>query len=315
MLSEAFYISNFTYSIIASVIGIIIGSFIVLIFAMKQHCRTPTTLFTCNTAAAHVLYLIDNLIVCFYGFNENWASNQPICKFRAYSFLALGTAACYSNAFQAAGRLFITVLHKHKFLATYRVTCSMIILNWILAILLPIIPFFSADAYVFERESRLCTISSRNFLMSFFAATANLGSPLFVSIIVYIKILRHAKASRAVVPFNAPTVHTSGPNMKRESRVARTMVIILTIFASTGVPFLIVMLWNILSPQNPPPEVFYLLSVNTIPFVACLTMYVLLKSSKEIKAVALKYLGLNRRHRRIHGVTTTQPRPFHDVKY
>lgn len=290
MLNDWFYILNFSLMAVSSIVTIVVSVTVIVIYVIKSNCRTFTTLLTCNISVAQTIFALNCFIISFYGFNENWAINQPLCSFRAYCFVASASAMGYGVAFQAMGRLFITVFYKYKYFTTFRVCWCMIALSWLIALLLPIVPLFFDGAYIYEKESRLCTISSKNFPMSFYVSIVTFPIPVSASMFIYGRILYYTETAHRVVPLTTSAVNSLIPNLKRQRKVARNMIIILMILIGAGTLYFILILWHRISPSSQPPEPLYLPSMNIVSCMAVVSAFVQLNSNSEIKTVALHFL-------------------------
>lgn len=242
------------------------------------------------------IYFVNNFIVSIYGLREDWAANQPLCKVRAYFTILSCCAICYSYAIHAVGRLLLTVFHNHRYLNTHHLHWFMITFNWFFTIPLAGIPLFFDGAFVYEKESRLCTLTSKYFLMSVFIITVGFVLPLCVSITVYGIIICYARSSTLAIRLISNNTHSQLLNIKREMKVALNMIIILGVFGGGGTPYLILVLWQGINPHNEPPESFYLLAINAISFFVALMAFILLVSNKEIKNIILQYI-FNKRSR------------------
>ena len=305
MLSDMFYIVNFSFSILISIVGMIGSISIVAIFATHRPLRTVTNLLTCNTSMTILIYFINILISSIYGFHEDWALEQPMCVVRAYFILVSCTCLSYSYALQAMGRFFFTVLHKHKYLATYRVHSILIVLNWTIGIASPILPIFFEGALAYDKDARLCVPIVRKTSISAYCITTTFIIPLNIAGIVYGAIFYHARrSSRRVVAFVSDTMTPRVPNAKREMKLARNMLILLGTFGAGGIPYLVLVLWNAIGPKNSPPESLYLLSTNSISFCIALMMITLFHMNKQVKDTVLAYL--HHEHRQIRGLFTHQ---------
>lgn len=297
MLTEMFYITNFSISILISMVGIIVSVSMISIVATHRPLRTVTNLLTCNTSVIVLGYFINILIPSVYGFREDWASKQPLCIFRAYCSLASCACLCYSCALQAIGRFFLTVFYKHKFLVTYRVQVCLIVSNWTLGVVLSIPPIFFEGGFVYEKEARLCVPTTHRFLTSMYGVTIAFIIPLNIAAIVYSAIFYHARrSSRRVVAFVSDTMAPRVPNAKREMKLARNMLVLLGIFGGGGILYLALVLWNVTEPVNSPPESLYLLSSNSISFFIALMMVTLFHMNKQVKDTALGYLHRENQH-------------------
>lgn len=295
MLSNLFYIINFSFSIVCSIVALIFSLTTILIVLIHRQHYTIPNLVTCDSAVAIVLYNINNLVSTAYGFRNDWAFYQPACVFRGYCFIISCTALCYSHLIQAISRLFFTVLYKHNNLQTWRIHRNMIIINWILAFLIPIPPIF-LNGYILEEESHLCIPTTQIFSSAMYLIFSVFLLPLISMKIIYGIIFYHARQStRRVVDFVAKTntititSHITLPNFKREMILMRNMLILVVILTFGGTPYVIVVFWHFIQPEH-LPESLYLLIINSITFFAALMMIALFYMNREVKNATVKYL-------------------------
>jgi hypothetical protein len=307
MLPELFYTVDFSLSVVVSTIGLIIGLIMIIIVANHRSSRTVANLAFFNTIVGITAYCICNIVSSIYGFHEDWAIQQPGCVLRAFCFLFIPASISYSYLIQAVSRIFFTVFFKYKYLTTYRVHWYLIALNWIIAILVSIVPFFFDGSFVYEKESHLCVLTSKNFLISIYAIVIAFVIPLNGSIIIYHIIFCHARrSSRRIAPSTSNTTASHVPSARREMKLARNMIMIETFYTAAGTPLLILILWQVVQPKNPPPESLYLLSFSSISLFGTLMMIMLFWMNKQVKDIAFKYLHCGQQSMHLHPVHTQQ---------
>ena len=292
MLSELFFIIQCSLSITCSVVGLLIGLLIVTIFAFNRTCRTVNNLLICNTSTICMTYCINNIIVSIYGYREDWAFRQPVCSFRAYCGTASCICICYSYLIQAISRLFFTIFFKYKYLVTFRSHVYLVALNWILGVTISTGPFFLDKGFMFENESRLCTVTTHKLWSSVYIIGNGFLVPVLISTVIYGVIWYRAyRSSRRVVPSRSDTITSHMSTGRRDIKIVRNMIMIMAVFMSGGIPFLILVVWNIIQPNKPPPSALYLTSNTTISLAVALTVTVLMVLNHQMKAIALGYLS------------------------
>lgn len=284
MLSNVYFIVNFTFALLISIIGIIVCCTILCAFVFCPACRNSTSLLNCNTSFAVLTYLINNFIVSIYGFREDWAQQQPRCSFRAYCFLVSGSAICYSYLTQAISRLFYTILHQYQNLRSYRIHSLLIFGNWFICFIISIEPFFIENGFKYESESRLCTLTTQTIPSSVYSMVVGFTIPLTICLLVYLAIFVHARRStRRLGILGDGNARSQVQNMKRELKLARNMLFILTIFLGGGTLFLIIGIWQIIAPSSPPPEAVYILIINSMSSFVVLMVIALFVTNKPMK--------------------------------
>lgn len=301
MLSQLFFTIDFAFSIAVSAIGLIFSLIMIGIIAARRQCRTITNLTTCNMIVFVAAYCICSIVSSMIGFREDWALRQFGCVFRAFCYLMIPASISYSYLIQAVSRLFFTVLCKHKYLATYRVHWCLIASNWIIGVLVSIVPFFFDATFVYEEESRLCVLTSKNFPISIYAISIAFVIPLNSSMVIYNVIFHHARrSSRRIAPSTSNTPVNHMPNARREMKLAQNMIMIETLYVGAGAPLLILIFWHVIQPGSAPPESLYLLSFNSISLFATLMVIMLFSTNKQVRETALKYLHVEQRQQRMH---------------
>lgn len=257
------------------------------VIIVHPQCRNPTNLLICNTCFVVSTYFINTLIVSIYGFRKDWAEQQPLCSLRAYCFLMSGSIVCYAYLIQSISRLFFTVFFNHKYLQTYRIHCYLIVANWIFGAVSALQPLFIDGGYRYERESRLCTLTTQTVLTSMYGMIVGFMIPLSGAYIIYFVIFIevHRSARRVIAAAETVAVQIQTFNIKREVKLIRNMFIVMSIFTSAGTPYLLVGFWVAIKPSNPPPEAMYLPIVNIITFCVTLMMIVLFNMNKQVKKI------------------------------
>src|SRR4051812_38832621 len=98
MLSDLFFIINFTLAILLSTIGSIASFATILIVIQNRQFRIFNNILICNTCIAVIYYSMITMIASIYGFREDWSLNAPLCSFRAYCFNVGIAAICHSKS-------------------------------------------------------------------------------------------------------------------------------------------------------------------------------------------------------------------------
>jgi len=296
MVPDLYFTINFSVGIIVSIVGIIFCIITISIVIMNRQCHNVTNLLVCNTCIAVIFYFIVSIITYIYGFREDWSFNAPLCAFRAYCFSASVAAICYSYSIEVISRLFFAVFYKDKYLETCRTPKIMIIIDWFLSFLVPIVPFFIESSSGLEKESRGCVISTKVFSGSFYNGVTVSLTPLSVVTVVYGIILYRVHQSTrritTVVPIINRNVHdnnVAAPNMKRERKIIQQMSTQSSALSLGGLLMFFLIICHKIR-QEPAPEPLYLLGFNLITmFVSLLTIIQFIMNEK-VKNIAVRYV-------------------------
>jgi len=292
MLANTFYIAQFSLSMVASVIALIFSFMTIITIIINKQCHTIINLLICNTSAIVIFYSICHFAIAVYGLREDWAINQPACVFRAYLILVLATALCYSYSIQAVSRLLFVVFYKHKRLLFWSTHLILIILSWILSILFPVPPLFFNGAYIYEKESRICLLTSQKSTTAIYSIVTTFVIPFIIITIAYCKILYTIiQSTRRVQPAfsNILTNKALKINRKREIRLAKNMIITLNCFICGGIPYLILIIWQLVTTDH-PPDSFFLLSVISMSVFSSIMMFSVFYLNHQVRNIAFAYL-------------------------
>ena len=139
-------------------------------------------------------------------------------------------------------------------------------------------------------------ITTKVFFTSIYSVIIAFIIPLNIVTIIYGIIFYHARQSTCrVIGFisNMTTItittDTSILNVKREMKLMKNMLILLSLLICGGMPYLILVLWHV-TLERPLPESFYLLSTSLILIFIALKMIDLFCVCKQAKNSALQHL-------------------------
>jgi hypothetical protein len=289
MLTELFYTINNIIALVAAITALIFAFLTLVVVIINRQCRTVTNLLICDTAIATILFCTVGFISSVYSRRSDWLDYQPACAFRAYLQIMLSTSICYSYSIQAISRLFYSVYYKKKYLQTWRIHWILIIISWIISILTPIVPFFFEHGYELQTVSRVCTISAKVTITSIYIFITMFFIPLNLVIIIYGIILHFARQSARRIAAHASstissltTGNVARPNMKREMKLMKNMLIRSSILACGGIPYSILVLWYAIQKET-VPEPLYSFSIYTVVIFIAISMVALFFMNKQVK--------------------------------
>ena len=286
MLTDLFYTVNFTISIVASAIGFTFCTIVLLVIITHRPCHNPANLLVCNTCLIVAIYLINTFIGSVYGFREEWAEKQPLCHLRAHFYLMCCGLICYAYFIEALSRLIFIVFHHYRRLHNYRLHGYLIVFNWLIGIIFP----FGASAFdhgsKYEPESRLCLFTTKNVNSGLYMLVVGFLVPLSIASIIYIAIFTKARrSSQRVGVQGSDTNSLQLMQMKRELILARNLIILMGIFMASGVPLLIVVIWQSTRSSISPPAFVYLPMINTITIFVSIMMITLFTMQKTVRNI------------------------------
>ncbi|CAF1313553.1 unnamed protein product [Adineta ricciae] len=267
-----------------------------VLFIINRQCRTITNLLLCNTVTAAILYYVPFLFSVAYSLSEGWSSYQPACILRGYIFTVACTALCYSYLIQTISRLFFCVFFKCKKLQTWFVHWIMILINWILAFVIPLVPIIY-DGYIFEDESRLCIPTTKNIPSALYVMCLAYILPTCALAVIYGIILRHIRqSSRRIVSFVAETskaivtTNQTLPNYKREIEILKKVFVLLNILIFAGSFYVISTFWNWIQPQA-APKFLCSVAIEMITIFIAVMLVTLFFMSKDLRIALVNYIS------------------------
>ena len=292
MLDDRFYVAFFSVSIVAAAVALLFSSTTIITITVNRQCHTVTNLLLCNTSGVVFIHSVFHITAAIYGLREDWARNQPACVFRAYIYLVLGVAVCYSYSIQALSRLFFVVFYNHRHLLSWSSHWIMIVLSWILSILFPIVPLFFEGAYRYEYESRICLLTSQKSITSIYSIITTFMIPFVIIGIAYSKILYTiVRSTQRVHPVIVNNVVDTAPriNRKREMALTKNMAITLGCFIFGGTPFFVLIIYQSITALH-PSDLFFLLSVVSISVFSSIMMLSIFLLNSQVRKITWAYL-------------------------
>ncbi len=160
-----------------------------------------------------------------------------------------------------------------------------------MSILFPIPPLFFNGAYIYEKESRICLSTSQKSSIAIYSIITTFVIPFNVIAIVYCKILYTISQSIRRIQPAISNIHTNTTpkiNRKREIKLAKNMIITLVCFICGGIPFLILIIWQLVTIY--PPDSFFLLSVISMSVFSSVMMFSVFYLNHQVRNIAFAYL-------------------------
>ena len=294
MLTNLFYIINFSLSLFASLTGLLAAFLTITIIYVHRPYHNIPNLVKCNSLASMSAFMILVFISAIFGLHEDWARYQTACSFRAYCYTTVCMIICSSYSIQAISRLFYTVLYRYRFLQTWRVHWFLIISSWITSFLVQTAPFvFDKDFFDLEKESRMCVGTTHRSSASLYCTVIAFLIPFGSIVIIYaIIIYRVRQSSRrvrslATNPVDSTVMNTMPfLNVKREIKIMKNLMLLLSLAGCSGIPYLVLLIWN-LGRWSRPPAFLYLLSINAMVFSVSAMMLIIFFINKGVQNVLI----------------------------
>ncbi|CAF1255138.1 unnamed protein product [Adineta ricciae] len=169
----------------------------------------------------------------------------------------------------------------------------MILINWILAFLIPLVPIIY-DGYIFEIESRLCIPTTKNFPSALYVICVPYTLPTCTLAVIYGIILRHIRrSSRRIVSFVAETSRATVttkqtlPNYKREIEIMKKVFVLMNILILAGSFYVVSTFWNWIQPQT-APTFLCPIAIEMITIFIAVMIVTLFLMSKDLRTALYK---------------------------
>ncbi|CAF2602609.1 unnamed protein product [Rotaria sp. Silwood2] len=222
-------------SIILALIGIFLACLIILVVAFTKRLYTTTYLLICNTCLSSTFYCaVQCSNYVFLDFIV-WDSSDISCRWRGYFAYMSIVAVVYSYLIQAISRYFFVVLSmKYRWVTSLQAHLTLIAVQWIIAILLPLPAIVTKDIYF--ASNALCWVRKKFIIHVAYTFLAYYFLPTVCIIILYIYLFRRAKHSInvSVAPVTEPS-----KRQNRDVDLLRNLMILFSIYIFGGFPTLL----------------------------------------------------------------------------
>ncbi len=222
---------------------------IILIFTRIRPSKSHVSiLLTCNTYLNALLLSSIMLLMYFYNLLGNLNSSIVFdgrwCVIRTYLTHVCFCAFYHSFALQAIFRLFRVVFYKRRFLQSYGIFISSIILQWILSFLF-ILPNLLLNDFQYLPHEFNCWIAFQNIRGLIMVTLFIYNNPLTIIFTIYTQIIRYTRR----------IVHVKQRRLKSNQRdliILKRIVILVFIIVGIGLPTFIIVFIDIITKSAVP---------------------------------------------------------------
>ncbi|CAF1178090.1 unnamed protein product [Didymodactylos carnosus] len=161
-------------------------------------------------------------------------------------------------------------------------------------------PIF-ANGYQYENESRLCTLTSKNVLISSMAFITIFLIPYAFVILLYTLVLYYAHITKSQLQHDDFRMRT----LKRNMKIFKRIIILVLTLSVGGFPYIILILLNYFTNGNVWWP-FYSIGVIFIPLsttIATMVMFFTNKTVKTLLYTRLRYNFQNQQQRTGNTIT------------
>ena len=258
-------------SVLSIIISTSISLLIVIITFITPNLRSSTNILVCNTCLCTLFYSIISIINTFIFYLEP-VSTDWSCRIRGYLGYVSLNLVIYSYVIQAISRLFWTVLYRYRYLLTIKCHVYMIISQICLSFLMPLSSIITKD--IIFRPLKMCLVPMQDKIHVFYLLTIIYVIPFLTVIILYTIIYRHVTRSTA-------NVRRSSIRTKRDTELARNILILLIIFVFGGIPTVIYMIVS--NTTESVSHILYLIAIAAPTIAVAIEKLVTIILNKDIR--------------------------------
>jgi hypothetical protein len=270
MIIESWFIPFDILLIICSILIILLSIVFLLIIILDKTCHTISMLLIINTSLSGLI--MGCILLSFSMFTLENDLRQieyedSFCIIRAYIGYVSYTLFNFSFTLQSIYRYMIVVYPTRLFYQSSKFQVLMICLIWIFSFVC-CIPFLSSGEIVYNSDNQICQLRLRFSFIIIYGTYFVYTMPLSFIIFIYWKLVRYVKEmSKHVTPVNTLF------HVKRELKMVRRVVILVTILILICFPYILIMLMSFF---NRAPKyhfrivyIFFDTAVLTVMIVLC----------------------------------------------
>jgi len=271
-----YVICSFSVAFAATAVTISI-IILALTWKVKRRLHTVRHLLMCNTCVASIFYCcVQTIHYVFLIFLPNETSDIG-CRCRGYLSYITICGVAYSFLIQGISRLFIFLFSiKYPRLTTLKTHYLMIVIQWLLAVFIPLSTIITDDIYF--RPVTLCWVPLKKIVHVIYTFSACYVVPVITVFLIYGSLYYYVKQStkRTVAPTGLIN------NFKRDLELLRNIVILLTIYLAGGIPSLLFLLTA--------KQIFYLIGIVTISLMICIEKVCTILLDRDLLNIIKKLL-------------------------
>jgi len=244
-------------------------------------------LLVANSCLAQLLLSCDILAITVMGLRNDLAQiyyQDPTCIFRGYLAYAATGIFNYSFLLQGIYRYAIAVYPTHLLWRTVKIQILPICITWIFGFIYPLAFMFTGDI-TYNYDNQICQIPLRlSFSLIFVICNAYL-IPVWVIQLIYFKLVRYVKEMSGRVT----TTGNSLSRIKRELKMVRRIVFIVTILVILGLPYTVFIFMSFFTD---PPKYHFKIAGLFINSAVLLVMIALFLFTDPLKSSVFKRINL-----------------------
>ncbi|UJR19372.1 hypothetical protein I4U23_022501 [Adineta vaga] len=253
----------------------------IILRCWHPHCRSVINLHVCNSCFSLFFFAITYSIQIPSFIQQIYINGSPpntlFCQITAcLSVFSTGLVA-HSCIAQAISQFFITVLYKHKYLLTFRITWIIIIISWLINVIIAVGMFISPYAYQYDSESHFCTLTAHHFPTAISIGILFAFGPMLMLMILYVIILRYTIYQTRINPNSQSTLR-----VRRSKRVFQNIILTFNLYSIAGIPYILCLIMNRI---NEAPWQLYSIQVLAFSFTAAIHSIFIFIMNKKVKEI------------------------------
>ena len=294
--SEIFFTASLSVNGLMQIFNLVSSLLLIVPISIHRPLRTISNLCATNSAISILIFSVFSLIQMIFAIYSHTMIRKELCRSLSYLNSVGANAICYSYLVTAISQYFFNVRHRQNFLLTFNTHWFIIILSWIISLILPSLLYLSSeilsctrntiefayfnalDLFQHSSQTRTCSLLLPFSLMIFCYMLLAVGIPFLGIIIIYFLIVRHTRRIHII----HQSINHNSFGIRRDFRVVRHVLILVSIFGLSGLPMIILMIWKFSFPTTEPEEL-YLISILMVSFCTNIQISYILLINKKLK--------------------------------
>jgi hypothetical protein len=279
---ESWFIPFDILTIVCAISSIGLATLFLFIIIQDKTCHTIPMMLVANSCLSHLIFRIDLLWMTVFKLQNDLKQIQDqdvFCVFRAYIGYVTCAVLNYSYLLQAIYRYITAIYPTRLFWQSRRIQILFICIAWIFSFVYPLVFKFTGEI-IYDVDNQVCQLPLRFSCSIIYGSFCIYTFPVLMIMFIYWKLFRHVKAmSRRVVLAN-PIFR-----VRRELKMIRHLVIIITILLTMGAPYGIFLFMSLF---NNTPKYHFRIAYIFIDVPLTLAMIALFQFTEPLKTSIMK---------------------------
>lgn len=244
---EFWFIPSDVLMLICNILSVVFSLFCLLIILMDKRCHTISMLLIGNTYLTGCSFGLSLLLKSIYTFRNDLNKiefEDSFCIYRGCLIYITATSFDFSFLLQSFYR-YVSGIHPNS-LHRFKIRCQLVLISgtWLFSLLFPFGFWFEARL-VYNVDNQICQLPLRMSFSIIYMPICVYIIPLSLTISIYVRLLIYVRSMNdRIIPLNNQI------RAKRELRMMKHVVGIISILLTLGIPYIIFILMSFFT--SPP---------------------------------------------------------------